>query len=62
MPLSNDTFKIVELIDEVASTLSAGESKEVICPNCNGKLFVEKSLFNGHLHANCEGCKFLIIE
>ncbi len=60
--MDSDTIKMVKFIDEVACTLSAGESKEVSCPVCNGKLFIERNAYNGHLHASCEGCKFLVME
>lgn len=62
MPTSDYKVKMIRFIDEVAYTLAAGESKEETCPVCNGRLFIEKSEYNGHLHADCDGCKFMIME
>lgn len=62
MPVSDNKVRMIRFIDNVAYTLSAGESKEETCPVCNGKLFIEKSACNGHLHADCDGCKFMIMD
>ena len=60
--LYKETAPIMERIFKVASTLSAGDCKETTCPVCNGRLFVERSPYNGHIHADCEGCNFSMME
>lgn len=53
---------LIDLVIEMSSKLSAGEEKEFECPECGGKLLIEKSSYNGHLHAYCEGCQFVLME
>ena len=62
MEIDKDTQKLTNFIFKVGRTISAGEEKEEVCPVCGGKLHIERALFNGHLHADCEGCGFAIME
>ena len=62
MSLSEKTLKILKEVDKVGAALTAGEEKEVVCPVCGGRLFVEKAAYNGHLQAECDGCKFAVME
>ena len=43
-------FKVLE----ETSKLQKGESKEIVCPKCQKKLFIAKNGYNGHIFAKCE--------
>lgn len=60
--MDENKIKIISAIDNVAKFVSAGESIEIKCPLCGDVLLVERVMYNGHLHANCNGCGFLIME
>ena len=62
MIMDEKTIEIINAVDEAAKFISPGEYKEIVCPDCGGVLFVERALYNGHLHANCQGCGFVVME
>lgn len=49
--LLDDTF--FKVLEE-ASKLKWGESKEIECPKCKQKLYIQKNNYNGHIFAKCE--------
>lgn len=55
---------IIDFIQKVgtaAKTIKRGESTEVPC-DCGGTLTVEKSSYNGHIHAGCNKCDKCLME
>ena len=47
-------FDYILDIEEQISDLKKGQTKEIKCPKCKGKMFVQKSAYNGHIFAKCE--------
>lgn len=39
-----------------------GEVFEFTCPLCGGNVKGMRSEYNGHVHAQCEGCNMKVIE
>ena len=48
--LNDGFFKILK----ETSKLKNGESKQIECPKCKNKIFIQRSAYNGHIFVNCE--------
>ena len=42
--------------------LKWGQSIEVKCLKCGGKVKISKSSYNGHIHIKCENEDFILIQ
>ena len=49
-----NTFDLMLKVMSQTRDLKWGESKEIECPRCKGKLYIQKSGYNGHIFAKCE--------
>lgn len=47
-------FDYILDVEEQISDLKKGQSKEIKCPKCKGKMLVKKDKHDGHLFARCE--------
>lgn len=62
-----DTFEILSAIfkqlpEDARDKKNRGIEYIIDCPCCKGKIHVVHSLYNGHMHAKCDKCKFLMME
>lgn len=55
-----DTIEYLKAIPNIPKR-DWGKVIEVKCP-CGGKLKATKAIDNGHIHARCESCHFLLRE
>jgi hypothetical protein len=52
----------IKLIDTYGSKLKCGEKIEIDCTECDGKITIRKSSYNGHISASCNKCDLMIIQ
>lgn len=64
-----DIFEVLsavfkQLPEDACEEQNRGKEYIIKCPypDCNGHVHVVHSLYNGHMHAKCDKCKFVMME
>lgn len=55
-----DILKVLKIVNK--NEMESDKEYIFKCPICNGELHAFKTSYNGHLHIQCEGCKFILME
>ena len=58
----DDVILVFKTYDKQIEKLKKGQQIIVECPLCKGKMIIEKSDYNGHLHIMCENKDFILMQ
>lgn len=61
MSLNDEILTFIKKVGTTAKSIKKGESTETPCV-CGGTLTIEKSSYNGHIHAHCDKCNRSLMQ